>query len=93
VSGSAATVIVVEHRDTFTCGACGLVVDRDLNAALNLKHYVDPEWPGDVKTGRGADQKTRPRRAGGDETPTPHRTRGQDGDRRLVTADRNASTH
>lgn len=70
---------------TFTCHACGLVLDRDLNAALNLKQYVDLEWPGDAKTGRGADQKTKPSLAGGCETPTPHRDIGQDGDRRLVT--------
>lgn len=25
---------------TFVCGACGLTLDRDLNAALNLKHTV-----------------------------------------------------
>jgi putative transposase len=70
---------------TFTCDTCGLVLDRDLNAAINLKQYVDLEWPGEVKTGRGADQKTGPGPAGGYETPTPHRLAGQDGDRRLVT--------
>ena len=69
----------------FTCDACGLVIDRDLNAALNLKQYVDLEWPGDAKTGRGADQKTGPGPAGGCETPTPHYLGGQDGDRRLAT--------
>jgi putative transposase len=75
----------------FTCDACGLVLDRDRGAALNLKHYVtsreyvDLEWPGDAKTGRGADQKTGPGPAGGCETPTPHHLGGQDGDRRLAT--------
>jgi IS605 OrfB family transposase len=69
----------------FTCEHCGLVLDRDRNAAINLKHYVDLEWPGDAKTGRGADQKTGPGPAGGCETPTPHHLGGQDGDRRLVT--------
>jgi IS605 OrfB family transposase len=69
----------------FTCEHCGLVLDRDLNAAINLKQYVDLEWPGDAKTGRGADQKTGPGPAGGCETPTPHHLGGQDGDRRLVT--------
>lgn len=60
----------------FTCVRCGLVIDRDLNASLNLRQYVDLEWPGDAKTGRGADQKPRPRLAGGCETPTPHRLAG-----------------
>ena len=69
----------------FTCDACGLVIDRDRGAALNLKQYVDLEWPGDAKTGRGADQKTGPGPAGGCETPTPHYLGGQDGDRRLAT--------
>jgi putative transposase len=71
---------------TFTCQHCGLTLDRDHNAAINLKHYVDLEWPGDAKTGRGADQKTGPGPAGGCETPTPHRLTGQDGDRPPVTA-------
>jgi len=77
----------------FTCDACGLVIDRDLNAALNLKQYVDLEWPGDAKTGRGADQKTKPSLAGGCETPTPHHLGGQDGDRRPVTAGCEQWTH
>jgi len=47
---------------TFACEHCGLEMDRDLNAAINLQQYVDPEWPDDAKTGRGADQKTGPGR-------------------------------
>jgi putative transposase len=43
---------------TFTCKSCGLVIDRDENAAINLKHLVDREYIGDVKTARGADRKT-----------------------------------
>lgn len=36
---------------TFNCERCGLVADRDHNAAINLKHYVDLEWLGDAKQG------------------------------------------
>ncbi|WP_312880277.1 RNA-guided endonuclease TnpB family protein [Actinokineospora xionganensis] len=61
---------------TFKCERCGLVADRDHNAAINLKHYVDLEWPGDAKTGRGADQKTGTGPAGGCETPIPHHADG-----------------
>jgi putative transposase len=42
---------------TFACLSCGLVLDRDLNAARNLAalmRHVDLELPGDAKTGRGA---------------------------------------
>jgi putative transposase len=68
---------------TFTCEACGLVIDRDTNAARNLaalvKRHVAGSGPETVN-GRGADQKTRQRLAGGatprqrTETSTPHRT-------------------
>ncbi|KJE24857.1 transposase [Frankia torreyi] len=43
---------------TFTCKRCGLVIDRDENAAINLRRLVDREYIGDVKTARGADRKT-----------------------------------
>ncbi|HEY0803875.1 MAG TPA: zinc ribbon domain-containing protein, partial [Pseudonocardiaceae bacterium] len=70
---------------TFTCEHCGLVCDRDLNAAINLKQYVAQSgW--ETRTGRGADHKTGPGPAGGCETSTPHRPAGQDGDRSPVTA-------
>jgi putative transposase len=60
----------------FVCTTCGLVLDRDENAAINLaslvKHVVAGSGP-ETENGRGADRKTRPVRAGGRETPTPHR--------------------
>jgi IS605 OrfB family transposase len=68
---------------TYVCQACGLVTDRDANAARNLaalvKRHVAGSGP-ETQNGRGADQKTRHRLAGGTtprqrtETSTPHRT-------------------
>jgi IS605 OrfB family transposase len=69
----------------FLCHNCGLVLDRDLNAARNLERYVARSGR-ETRNGRGADQKTRPGRAGGCEASTPHRATGQDGDRPLATA-------
>src|SRR6185369_214267 len=43
----------------FTCKECGLALDRDYNASLNLRKLVDREYLGDVKTARGADYKSR----------------------------------
>jgi IS605 OrfB family transposase len=65
----------------FTCEACGLVIDRDLNAALNLRDLVAHVAGSGPETlnGRRADRETRPRLAGGaiprqrTETSTPHR--------------------
>ena len=59
----------------FTCEACGLVIDRDLNAAINLAQLVEHAVAGsgpETINGRGADRKTRPRLAGGCEASTPH---------------------
>jgi hypothetical protein len=61
------TVVVEDLRvGTFVCDACGLVLDRDLNAARNLALLMqreagtgvagDPEPQGSI--GRGADRKT-----------------------------------
>jgi putative transposase len=43
----------------FTCKECGLALDRDYNASLNLRKLVDREYLGDVKTARGADYKSK----------------------------------
>jgi transposase len=47
---------------TFTCEACGLRIDRDLNAARNLAKLVESVaqsgW--ETQTARGADQKPQP---------------------------------
>lgn len=68
---------------TFICEACGLVIDRDTNAARNLAALVKRQVAGsgpETENGRGADQKTRHRLAGGatprqrTETSTPHQT-------------------
>ncbi|MEO3855246.1 RNA-guided endonuclease TnpB family protein [Acrocarpospora sp. B8E8] len=71
---------------TYTCTACGLIVDRDLNAALNLASLVKQTVAGsgpETPNGRGADRKTPPAGAGGWETSTPHRAPpGSDGDLR-----------
>lgn len=34
----------------FECDACGLVIDRDLNAAVNLARYTPPAEPASTKT-------------------------------------------
>jgi putative transposase len=57
----------------WTCTGCGTSHQRDDNAAINLARYEEPQ-PGDSALGpvratvkRGADRKTRPVRAGGEE--------------------------
>jgi putative transposase len=66
----------------YQCDSCGAVLDRDLNAAINLARLSEhaprvegrPAGSGPV-AGRGAIRKTTPptgAAAGGDETSTPH---------------------
>jgi putative transposase len=60
---------------TYQCEHCGLSIDRDLNAAINLaklaETMVDGSWPGDPKRAVAPPRrtenpcKTRPRRAVG----------------------------
>jgi putative transposase len=61
---------------TYVCEHCGLVLDRDTNAALNLaalvKRHVAGSGP-ETRNGRGADRETAPSAAGGCEASTPHR--------------------
>ncbi|MET8000489.1 IS607 family element RNA-guided endonuclease TnpB [Nonomuraea glycinis] len=61
---------------TYVCEGCGLSMDRDENAALNLAALVERTVAGsgpETRNGRGADRKTPPDGAGGRETSTPHR--------------------
>ncbi len=60
-------------KEHWSCAGCGARHQRDDNAAINLARYEEPH-PGDSALGpvgatvkRGADRKTRPSRAGGDE--------------------------
>jgi putative transposase len=58
--GTVKTKLALSERE-YTCKACGLVLDRDLNAARNLAALAaefDTTGSGPV-AGRGADQKTR----------------------------------
>ena len=57
---------------TYECDGCGLVIDRDLNAAVNLARHAqqqETDPSAGVVTG-GADHKTSPGEAGGNETRT-----------------------
>ena len=48
------------HARTFTCEDCGMVCDRDVNAAVNLAQLVVAGSGPETVNGRGADRKTRP---------------------------------
>ncbi len=42
-SGCGATPAALTLSDrVYVCGACGLVLDRDINAAINLARYTGP---------------------------------------------------
>ena len=87
--GSRKPKLLLSER-TYACEHCGLVLDRDLNAAINLARLGEthplgessPAGSGPV-AGRGATRETEPAPAGdaaGDETSTPHQpTLGQAG--------------
>jgi putative transposase len=79
--GSRKPTLLLSER-TYVCEHCGLVLDRDLNAAINLARLGEthslgeqsPAGSGPV-AGRGATRETEPAPAGdaaGDETSTPH---------------------
>lgn len=72
--GTVKTKLSLRER-TYTCHECGLVIDRDLNAAINLARLAQAateEQPlSESASLGGADQKTTPRVADGNETETP----------------------
>jgi putative transposase len=79
--GSRKPTLLLAER-TYRCPHCGLVLDRDLNAAINLARLGEHPPPGESSpagsgpvAGRGATRETEPAPAGdaaGDETSTPH---------------------
>jgi IS605 OrfB family transposase len=64
--GAVKTKLRLSER-TYTCTTCGLVIDRDLNAARNLASLVKRVVAGsgpETENGRGADRKPRGPRPG-----------------------------
>jgi putative transposase len=60
--GTAKAKLALSER-TFVCAACGLVLDRDANAARNLAEYGKQQIAGsgpETRNGRGADRQTTP---------------------------------
>jgi putative transposase len=79
--GSRKPRLLLSER-TYVCERCGLVLDRDLNAAINLARLGETHLLGEQSpagsgpvAGRGATRETEPAPAddaAGDETSTPH---------------------
>src|SRR6266540_2926304 len=72
--GSVKAKLALSAR-VFCCGACGLRIDRDLNAACNLATLANLVVAGsgpETENACGADRKPRPRRAGGNEAGSRH---------------------
>jgi len=83
--GATRAKLLLSER-TYACPSCGCVIDRDLNAAINLSKQVT-SGSGPV-AGRGAEQKTRAPsgvRAAGREASTSQPHRASIEDRRLAT--------
>jgi putative transposase len=83
--GATKAKLLLSER-TYACPLCGCVIDRDLNAAVNLAKQATA-GSGPV-AGRGAEQKTRAplgARATGHQASTSQPHRAQDEDRRLAT--------
>jgi putative transposase len=83
--GAVRAKLLLSER-TYVCGACGLVTDRDVNAALNLAEYgrkvLEQEIAGsgpEIGNGRGADRKTGPARQVAVKRQPGTRQRGQTG--------------
>jgi IS605 OrfB family transposase len=67
---------------TYRCEHCGLVLDRDVNAALNLAGYGSRQIAGsgpEIANGRGADRKTGHARQVAEKRQPGTRQRGQTG--------------
>jgi hypothetical protein len=63
-STTSSRLLLLSER-TYVCAVCGLVKDRDENAAANLAEYgarMIAESGSEIENGRGADRKTGPAR-------------------------------
>jgi putative transposase len=92
--GTVKTKLALSER-VYNCQSCGLVLDRDLNAARNLAALAAEttnrrEWPGGRTRSRPEDPA---RGAGGCETSTRHHHGGQDRDRPTARRDYLSHAH